>query len=94
MVGNNVRIQQEDCYKARVFIDDVEVKGVTDIKYSIDVNNAPVVKLEFVPGTLNNENKISVSLDSEKLADEVIKRINEESRSEKGLIKTAFKEEK
>ena len=74
MVGNNVRIQQEDCYKARVFIDDVEVKGVTDIKYSIDVNNAPVVKLEFVPGTLNNENKISVSLDSEKLADEVIKR--------------------
>jgi len=94
MVGNNVRIQQEDCYKARVFIDDVEVKGVTDIKYSIGVNNAPVVKLEFVPGTLNNENKISVSLDSEKLADEVIKRINEESRSEKGLIKTAFKEEK
>lgn len=94
MVGNNVRIQQEDCYKARVFIDNVEVKGVTDIKYSIDVNNAPVVKLEFVPGTLNNENKISVSLDSEKLADEVIKRINEESRSEKGLIKTAFKEEK
>jgi|GEM_PF-5202270 len=74
MVGNNVRIQQEDCYKARVFIDDVEVKGVTNIKYSIDVNNAPVVKLEFVPGTLNNENKISVSLDSEKLADEVIKR--------------------
>jgi hypothetical protein len=57
-----------------VFIDDVEVKGVTNIKYSIDVNNAPVVKLEFVPGTLNNENKISVSLDSEKLADEVIKR--------------------
>lgn len=94
MVGNNVRIQQEDCYKARVFIDNVEVKGVTDIKYSIGVNNAPVVKLEFVPGTLNNENKISVSLDSEKLADEVIKRINEESRSEKGLIKTAFKEEK
>jgi hypothetical protein len=94
MVGNNVRIQQEDCYKARVFIDDVEVKGVTDIKYSIGVNNAPVVKLEFVPGTLNNENKISVSLDSEKLADEVIKRTNEESRSEKGLIKTAFKEEK
>lgn len=94
MVGNNVRIQQEDCYKARVFIDDVEVKGVTDIKYSIGVNNAPVVKLEFVPGTLNNENKISVSLDSEKLADEVIKRINEESMSEKGLIKTAFKEEK
>ena len=94
MVGNNVRIQQEDCYKARVFIDDVEVKGVTDIKYSIGVNNAPAVKLEFVPGTLNNENKISVSLDSEKLADEVIKRINEESRSEKGLIKTAFKEEK
>jgi hypothetical protein len=94
MVGNNVRIQQEDCYKARVFIDDVEVKGVTDIGYTIGVNNAPVVKLEFVPGTLNNENKISVSLDSEKLADEVIKRINEESRSEKGLIKTAFKEEK
>ncbi len=57
-----------------MFIDDVEVKGVTNIKYSIDVNNAPVVKLEFVPGTLNNENKISVSLDSEKLADEVIKR--------------------
>ena len=94
MVGNNVRIQQEDCYKARVFIDDVEVKGVTDIGYTIGVNNAPVVKLEFVPGTLNNENKISVSLDSEKLADEVIKRINEESRSEKGLIKAAFKEEK
>lgn len=72
MEGNDVRIEQENLRTARIFIDDTEVKGVTDVKYSIGVNDTPVIKLEFIPETLN--------FDSEKLVNEIIKQINEKAK--------------
>ncbi len=88
-MGNNVRIEQENLRTARVFIDGVEVKRVTDVNYSINNEETPVIKLEFTPNTLNFDGdlKLQVNLDSEELADEVIKRLNEKSRSKIDLIK-------
>lgn len=64
MAGNNVRIEQENSGKARIFIDGNEVKGVQNVNYSMGVDDIPIIRLEFMPETLN--------FDSEKLTDEVI----------------------
>lgn len=82
MAGNDVRIEQKDLRVARVFIDGNEVKGVQNVNYSIGVDDIPVIRLEFIPETLNFDKdlKVRVNFDGEKLADEVIKQINKKAK--------------
>lgn len=75
MAGNNVRIEQENLRTTRIFIDSNEIKGIQNVNYSMGVGSIPIIRLEFIPETLN--------FDSEKLADEVMKQINEKQKRDK-----------
>jgi|GEM_PF-4408177 len=44
---NRVKIIQNGMRNAKVFIDDVEVKGLRAVNYSSDVESIPLIKLEF-----------------------------------------------
>lgn len=48
MSKNNFRIIQANGGRCRVFIDDIEIKGVTKINYSNEVREYPILSLEIV----------------------------------------------
>lgn len=89
MAGNDVRIEQKDFRTARVFIDGNEVKGVQNVNYSIGVDEMPIIKLEFIPETLNSDKEqdkgnveLNITIDGQKIAETVVEQINEESQKE------------